>query len=360
MKIAYVAEWDVSNTSGVLTKLSSQVKMWREVGHDAHLFIISPFENREIDSDVIHIISNQFCKFIKKSFIRTFLNKILSVTLLKKQIESFKPDIIYYRQGIWYPSLTNVLNLAPCIMELNTDDISEIKLSNWLKQNIYLYGRKKIIKKCKGFVAVSYEIENLYKSYKKPITVIGNGIDFDDYPLQKDILSNKRIQFVFVGSPNQAWHGVDKIIKLANILKECDFHIIGTSNKETTNNIIYHGYLNKEQLKGIYKKMDIGLGTLALHRNNMTEASPLKVREYLAYGLAVILGFKDTDLEGSYFVLNIGNYENNALEYVNDILQFAQKWKDNRVIRQDIEKLLGMKEKEIKRLDFFKFIFDEN
>src|SRR5690606_35583904 len=98
------------------------------------------------------------------------------------------------------------------------------------------------------------------------------------------------------------------------------------------------------------------IGSLAMHRNSMLEACPLKVREYCAFGLPVILGYRDTDLEGQDFVLNIGNYESNVEDNIEEIRQFVIKW-HNKVVNHTItEPILSYKYKEEKRLRFFESI----
>ena len=101
----------------------------------------------------------------------------------------------------------------------------------------------------------------------------------------------------------------------------------------------------------LYKKMDIAIGTLALHRKKMEEASPLKVREYVAYGLPVIIGYIDIDLNNEEFILNIGNYEENVVESIDAIVKFIESWK-NKVIDLDISRI-DMNKKEKQRLKFF-------
>src|SRR5207249_11205578 len=67
------------------------------------------------------------------------------------------------------------------------------------------------------------------------------------------------------------------------------------------------------------------LGSLALHRNGMNEASPLKVGTYLACGLPVIIGYRDTRFpDGAPFLLNIGNHENNVGSSIPRIESFVR------------------------------------
>ena len=66
------------------------------------------------------------------------------------------------------------------------------------------------------------------------------------------------MEIVFVGTPGQKWHGIDKIVYLANKLPENKFHIIGPEKEDISqlnlkidNNIIFHGYLDQIKLENI-------------------------------------------------------------------------------------------------------------
>ena len=358
MKIVYFAEWDAFRSTGVLNKIIGQVKTWRSLGNEVELVLISPpgkskSANPQTESK---IFSKTITRLLPQGFIRTYSNKIFSSIHVPNYIRLIKPDLIYYRQGIWYPGLLSVIKTSPTIMELNTDDISEIRLSGKLKSTIYMYGRDKIIKNVKGFVAVSNEIYDLYKQYNKPSCVVSNGFDFTNIP-ENTSCSNKRPQLLFVGSPDYQWQGVDKIFDMAKAITEADFHIVGYNfHFSIPSNIKVHGYLDKKKLYKLYNKIDFGIGSLALHRKNMHEASPLKVREYAAFGLPVVLGYYDTDLDGMDFILNIGNYQDNVLNNIEKIKNFINHWKGKRIDRPLMESLIGVNVKEKKRLEFLKSI----
>ena len=86
----------------------------------------------------------------------------------------------------------------------------------------------------------------------------------------------------------------------------------------------------------------------------MHEASPLKVREYLALGLPTIIGYKDTDFpQGAPFLLELPNVENNVDFAADAILRFVEEWKNKRVPRSEVLHL-DLKKKERERLRFLK------
>lgn len=353
MKIAYILEWDISKDSGVLNKVLSQTKIWKEQGHDVIIFAITP--NKRNECKINYIKQYSIDVRLLKGSLKTYLNKIISIKKVQKDLEEFKPDIVYIRQSIWYPGIDKLLSSFNSIMELNTDDLNEIKLLPKIKQYVYLYGREKMIRSIKGFVSVSYEIEELYKKYNKPIVTIANGYDISKIP-KFEKHKNKRKQVIFVGSPDQPWHGVEKIVYMAKKLPEFDFHIVGPilNLSEKINNLTFHGYLEKKELFELYKKMDVGIGTLSLYKKKMQEASTLKVREYIAFKLPVILGYKDTDLDGKEYVLNIGNYENNVIDNIEKIRKFINNSEE--LSKKINPTIISYEVKEKKRLEFFKYV----
>jgi hypothetical protein len=356
MRIVYFTEWDAYSSSGVLSKIEYQVNVWKSLGHEVHVLLTSI---PPLQKGLVPLINAQtvYCKalsYLPSGFIQTYTNKVLSINRVKKEIWKISPDLIYTRQSIWYPGLTSLYRKYPTVVELNTDDVSELRLTGGFKNNIYLLGREKIIKSARGFLAVSHEIGRLYAKYNKPIEVVANGFDLSRVAEQQTVY-NERPQLLFVGSPDQVWHGIDKILVMARLIPEYDLHMVGPilNSERLPSNLIQHGYLNKNELYDLYKKINIGIGSLALHRKQMNEASPLKVREYAAFGLPMILGYQDTDLQGQDFILYIGNYENNVLDRINEIKAFVDLWKNIKVSRTDVEALISSRIKETKRLNFF-------
>ena len=196
-----------------------------------------------------------------------------------------------------------------------------------------------ILSKAAGFVFVCSELaqEYQYRKYNKPYTVIGNGFPIEEV---KTLPPNNTdtVRLVFIGQAGYPWHGVDKIIRLANL------HL--------------HGKLNRSQYEQILQISDCAIGTLALHRKGMKEVSPLKVREYLAYGLPVIIAYKDTDFpNGASFLLKLPNCEDNIDNNIQLIQNFVNQWKGKRVPRNEVMHLSTW-QKESKRLDFFRQVIN--
>jgi glycosyltransferase involved in cell wall biosynthesis len=188
--------------------------------------------------------------------------------------------------------------------------------------------------------------------------VIGNAIDLDRIQ-RLPAPRNERPQIAFLGSPGQTWHGVDKILWLANAMPEARFELIGYDRRDLGDdvaaNVRVRGMLSRQDYEPILATSDVAIGTLALHRKQMDEACPLKVREYLAYGLPVIAGYEDTDFIGEqpWFMLRLPNRETNVRDSVGRVREFAERVRGRRVPRELVVERISVQAKEPRRLEFF-------
>lgn len=348
MKIAYIARWDIGRESGVLKKIASQMRVWINEGNEVSLFVLSRDDKiwegmGDLPVDIVP------CGKI--------LTRFFEAELLVKRVLTWKPDAAYLRFGTYYPSLEVLMASTPTVLEINTDDVAEGRLT--LSKCGYLYHRvtrERILRAACGMVFVTREIVDRFSQYEKPSLVVGNGIDLFQYP-QLPAPKNPNPRLVFMGSPGALWHGVDKILWLAPHFVQWQFDLIGVGpadlNVELPPNVSAHGPLNRAQYKELMARADAAIGTLALHRKQMNEASPLKVREYLAYGLPTIIGYRDTDFPRPVpYLLQLPNTPSNVVDHVPMIEQFVEAWRGKRVNRKEIAHLdLGLKERE--RISFF-------
>jgi glycosyltransferase involved in cell wall biosynthesis len=349
MKIAYLAYWDVSQESGVLKKIARQMRAWVDAGCEVKLFIASP------DDDIWSGLGDLSVEVVLSRRIRTHF---LKTALLVGKIILWDPDLVYFRFRTCYPFLGILVRAVPMILEINTDDLSEYRaMQRWYMYLYHRLTRERIIKRARSLVCVTQEIASKFAQYQKPTVVIGNGIDLSSYS-QLPVPKNIEPRIVFMGSPGYSWHGVDKILWLARRFSQWQFDLIGLEQKDlegqVTSNVSTYGLLGHTQYKEILAKADVAVGTLALHRNDMDEACPLKVREYLAYGIPTIIGYHDTDFpKPEPFLLQLPNTPNNVMEYASKIEQFVQTSRGQRVSREKITHLdVGFKERE--RLAFLR------
>jgi glycosyltransferase involved in cell wall biosynthesis len=172
--------------------------------------------------------------------------------------------------------------------------------------------------------------------YGRPVSVFPNTIDLADYP-ELSAPDNPSPRLVFLGSPRLAWSGVDKIARLAAQFPSWQFDAIGPGPDECPDapaNLVAHGPLSRAEYLPIMARADVAIGPLALHRKALSEASALKVAEYLAYGIPVILGCPESAFpDGAPFLLQLPNTEDNVDSSSDDVEAFVTAWKGRRVER---------------------------
>jgi hypothetical protein len=85
----------------------------------------------------------------------------------------------------------------------------------------------------------------------------------------------------------------------------------------------------------------------------MSQAAPLKTREYLLWGLPVIIGYVDPDLDDSnWFVLKLPNSERNVIDSVDRIRQYVKLVASKRVPRNAVAGRIDIARKETDRMAF--------
>jgi len=357
MTIAYIIDYDINTNSGVLQKIKQQVSVWNNLGEKVFLVSLKTMSIYNANYQLIHSLKKLNLNFGRVS---TAINMLYNSYWVSKLLDKIDIDIIYMRYRLYMPFFNQVLQNRKVVMEINSDDLEEYKLHSNLTHIYNKYTRNIFLKYIDGFVSVSDELKNRFKYLNKPIEVIANGINIAEYkPIYKT--TNHKPILYFIGSPNQSWHGIDKIIAMSDRFKEYKFYIIGIDGINS-DNLKYFGYLSKDKSIEIIKKCDIGIGTLSLYKKGLSEASPLKTRQYLACGLPIIYAYKDTDLEEDVeFALRVPNSENNIDD--NKIKKFVEKVFNNSSIRKQARNFarehLDYNKKEKMRLEFFYRIIDE-
>jgi len=348
MKLAYLVHLNMDANTGVFKKIYQQIHTWIKLGHDAELFVIT--RKLSVAQAVNQLISGSHVFMYK-----TMIERLQTMNEAIRAILRFSPDATYFRRDMYYPPIAKLARALPLVLEINSDEGAELWQYNKVQWLYHILTRPLLDKNVSGMIFVTNELscKGYYGRLNLPKETVANGIILSDFP-QLPISPVSKPNLLFIGVP-AFWHGIDKIVYLAQKFPEWTFHMIGISKTDIINppsNMVLYGSLNYQDYLDIAIQCHVGIGTLALHRNGMNEASPLKVREYLAMGLPVIIGYKDTDFSGNEpFLLYLPNTENNVRDNLSAIEKFVYKWMDKRVERFQI-KHLDYNEKERKRLDF--------
>ena len=356
MRVAYYAPVDVSIESGVCKKIIGQVTAWLNAGVEAKIFAYST------STRVWSGFPAQLIEVVDRGGAAVRLQR---VNQLVQTILNWKPDIVYMRLGFYYPPLEYLMRLIPTILEINTNDVAEARLYlNPVKYLYYIATRKRLFNNAVGLVCVTEELARLFAPLGLPTAVVPNGIRLEDYP-QLLPPRNSSPTLLFIGhawerikSPLKGasfkYFGIEKILKIAENFPEWSFNIVGFNIKSPLPNVHFYGHLGRSDYETLVRSTDVAIGPLGLYAKFMEEACPLKVREYLAYGLPVIIGYQDTDFPGGApFLLQLPNTPDNVENSLDLIKRFVYEWKGRRVPRSEVAHL-DLVYKETKRLEFMR------
>ncbi|MGZ6315786.1 MAG: glycosyltransferase [Anaerolineales bacterium] len=357
MRIAYVAlQVEPKNIQGgVGEKISSQMGCWLDTGHSARLFALVP----NYSAPDIYTYGPRTSLPVLREITRAS-SRSVSLGRLILDVRKYRPDIIYLRCGAYMFPLHSMFSIAPVVMELNSNDVAQRSLRGPYTYWSNVMTRSLMLRRVSGLVAVTREIAELPANsrFRKPFRVIGNGIDLHRYdPLPAP--HNTSPVLTLVGSSGMVWHGVDKLIHLAEMCSDLKINIVGYEGGDLSHplpaNVMLHGFVDRLAIKSVLMKSDVACGSLALHRNGMQEGSTLKVREALAYGLPLILGYRDIDLMNfqNDCILELPNTEENVVSHAAQIRSFAYGMMGRRLPREAVTSLIDQQPKEQARLAFF-------
>ena len=201
--------------------------------------------------------------------------------------------------------------------------------------------QKKIVSYADLIVGVTDELSDYYSKFNRQAIkhTLSNGVDVSRFVTRKTMhYDGSYINFLFLSGSINYWHGLDRFLnglkKYSSSIKinltiagpvHSEYSSYTFQNKNIT--VVFLKSVKKNELDILFNNNHIGIGSLALHRMGLTEASVLKVREYIARGLPFILGYNDTDLMKSnvlddfYFKVPADETPIN----INDVLDFANR-----------------------------------
>lgn len=356
MKIAYLARADLNKGSGVIKKITRQLLAWQKAGHEVRLFALTKKTQRLWEG--LQGFPLEFFEF------NNYFDLLLQSIKTQAAILNWSPDLIYWRYSSYYPGLTKLIKTIPTVTEINSNYDIEYRKINRLGYILHKLTKEFAFKNSTAFVVLTQELGEWVSIYHKPVLILGDSIDLNAIP-QFRSSHNDQPHLVCVATRPFPWIALDKIILLAEKFPNWQINLVGIGPdsirvRNFPKNVKLHGFLDKNQYQIVMQQSDIAIGTLGLHRIGLSQMAPLKLREYLAYGLPSIIAYKDTDFpEKVPFLLQIPNTENNIVENFHQIEDFVYKWKGKRVDRAQI-KHLDSQQKEQIRLSFFKTIIHSN
>jgi hypothetical protein len=332
--LVYVISWKFSENDGVTKKTIEQLIEWSKHFNVLLIWFENSDNKPSFDSSYI---SNRF----KIKVFNVRINPIGYLSVIR-EVNKFNPDFLYTRYPFFHPLIFILSIIFNPIYEINTLEKKEMQLNYENRKSFSFLVIYKIFKKTRDFYlrrakAIFFVTEELknhsdYSVYSNKYFVpncisINKNIDY------KKINTSTEVNLLFIGTKGHSWHGIDKIEQLASLTTNFNYHIVG-SNGDSYNNIKYYGVLSKDQIKKLMRSMDMCIGSLSMDVLGLKEACPLKVREYIAAGFPIIIGYKDSAFSKvvpkwvfklEFEELNINEFIKFCLENKNTIIPFSDK-----------------------------------
>jgi glycosyltransferase involved in cell wall biosynthesis len=202
-----------------------------------------------------------------------------------------------------------------------------------------------VLRKADGLVAVTGDILEYHLRRGRlagvPTIVVPNGIDLSRFPVVKD-RRDQRVKLLFTASSFFSWHGLHELLTSLVAYPNHDgveLHLVGDvfdselkliENAGLRDCVTLHGRLDMAQIRECLSWTDVGIASFGLGESGLKEACTLKVREYLAAGVPVFSGHRDSAFPDGFEFYKVGPAD------VGEIVKFAvgMKQVDRQTVRQ--------------------------
>jgi hypothetical protein len=98
---------------------------------------------------------------------------------------------------------------------------------------------------------------------------------------------------VFTGN-GYKWHGLDDVLAWISAYPNIQLVVIGPYEASPQPNVLWLGKQTPATIFEVYTHCHFGIGSFRYDMIGLTQASPLKTREYLCQGLPILINYKDT------------------------------------------------------------------
>jgi len=331
-----------ANTPGVIKKINAQAKVWIKIYSNIEIVIFT---------DNIKSINIEFSKNLKLVQLPNFFPKT-SIFKTPYFISEFANqhnfDVIIGRFNGLSPLFKRAFKNKKFTLITEYHTLIEAEFYSSKRPELaFLYKFSKKISDIAidGKICVTNEIANS-ETFNKPIKVISNGFEShnNETPSFK-IFDNRNINLLISCSEYRSWHGIERLFnsvlswKKTNPELQISIDIVGDIKKEDFNshlipeNVEFHGLKSNDEVFKLAKNSNFGISTLSLYKKQMSEACPLKSREYISIGLPFIYAYDDVDIPlNNIFAMKIPNDNtlidiSSVLEWLNYIKRDSIKFK---------------------------------
>lgn len=246
----------------------------------------------------------------------------LRLDCMRRSIDAGRYDAIVLR----YPGASDLTPLdrlfrdwPPIFTEHHTSMVDELRLlvrgpGSWLKLQAERFNGPRLLSRVKGLVAVTEEIRAIEAKrggVQHSIT-IGNGVATSALLTPPARWDGGELRLWFAAGAFSPWMGLDRLLwglMAMTHSQPVTLHLAGggispsdrrliavLAARQPLVRVIEHGQVAHADIGALMRRCHVAIASLALHRAGLSEASPLKTREYLAAGMPTVLAYQDTDI----------------------------------------------------------------
>jgi glycosyltransferase involved in cell wall biosynthesis len=336
VRIAYLGQMaDVATENGISKKLRAQMVAWNAAGHTTRYFSLVP--TTAVWAGFAPVETELVAR-------RGPARRLVQSFELARRIRAWQPDVIYFRYAYHSPGLPALFGDIPTVGEINSDDAAEYGLTlDPVRVAYHRLTRARILRPMAAFVCVTRELATRFSVWQRTSIVIANGVPLDRFPTLPAPPTAAPTRLVFLGTAGSPWHGVERVAELARLLPTVEFDIVGldatawhaqAGGRAPSSNVHLHGPLTRAAYEPLLARATAAIGSLALFKNGMNEACPLKSREYFALGLPVLAAYEDTDVpaDADYY-LRLPNDAAPLMPHCDQLREWLASWRGRRVPR---------------------------
>ena len=235
------------------------------------------------------------------SVIERMVYELYRCIVLTRLVRSKNIDIVYTRDSPYFaPIFANLITGVPLVVEANgvpEDEASDATFQK-SKKRVFNWVRRTKRGRASRIIAVSDGIRNhlLEEDSTYNLTVIGNGVNVDQFELGSSVADAAPYTICYVGGL-QRWQGIETMVKVVKKMEvNADLLIVGGTEdrcseleqfvreQDIESRVEIVGRVPHEKVSDYINRADLCFGPFVESR----KASPLKIYEYVSCGREVV------------------------------------------------------------------------
>ena len=295
MKVAIVTY--LGEEGGVYTHIKNiAIRISRFHNVELHIIVLS-------EKDCTEKLFGSTVHFIKREYFRA-ANYFYNPTLIKNKILEIDPDIVHVHQAFNYHSIAvcALTRKYPLIVTIHQGMADEIKnrlspsLRRYIKLKINPYLEKRMLKRASHIIVLSPHVKEYFSDLKSKITVIPNGVDFEEIQNSGQKRDIAHPSIFFAGRLEKV-KGVNILLRaiphIKRLIPDVKVYIAGSGSEENklknlvkelnlTENVRFLGFISGDAKWSYYKSIDLCVVP------SINEAFGLSSLEAMACGKPVV------------------------------------------------------------------------